>query len=94
MALQYLLGFYDGDGNYRGGYSARILNTKKVFLEEIKEIFEIPNKVVLNAKEKVDTKTGTIIWKARFQLSLGKDLFKQMLYSKRTSLKRKRPKIN
>ena len=32
LALNFLMGFYDGDGNYRGGMSARILNSKKTFL--------------------------------------------------------------
>ncbi len=85
------MGFYDGDGNYRGGMSARILNSKKTFLEEIVDLFDIPNKVNINSKYSIDKKTYKIIWKTGYQLHLGTDLFNQMLLSYENSLQRKRP---
>ncbi len=91
LALNFLMGFYDGDGNYRGGMSARILNTKKTFLEEIVDLFDIPNKVNINSKYSIDKKTYKIIWKTGYQLHLGTDLFNQMLLSYENSLQRKRP---
>jgi hypothetical protein len=91
LALNFLMGFYDGDGNYRGGMSARILNSKKKFLEEIADLFDIPNNVNVNAKNYIDKNTFQIIWKTRYQLHLGTDIFKQILLSYETSLDRKRP---
>lgn len=91
LALKFLIGFYDGDGNYRGGMSARILNSKKLFLEEIANLFEVPNEVKVNAKKYIDKETNKIIWKTRYQLHLGTDLFNQMLLSYEDSLQRKRP---
>jgi len=91
MALDYLMGFYDGDGSYRGGYSAAIYNSKKLFLEEIKDLFEIPNKISVNSKEKIDKKSGEIIWKTKYRLHFGSDLFKQLLNVRKDSLNRKRP---
>ena len=37
VALAFLLGYYDGDGTYIGGRSARITSGSKPFLEHIKE---------------------------------------------------------
>jgi len=91
LALNFLMGSYDGDGNYRGGMSARILNSKKSFLEEIVDLFDIPNEVNINSKYYIDKKTNKIIWKTRYQLHLGKNLFNQMLLSYENSLQRKRP---
>ncbi len=91
LALNFLIGFYDGDGNYRGGMSARILNSKKTFLEEIVDLFEIPNKVNINAEKYIDKETNKVIWKTKYQLHLGTDLFNQMLLSYEKSLERKRP---
>jgi hypothetical protein len=91
LALNFLIGFYDGDGNYRGGMSARILNSKKKFLEGIADLFGIPNQVNINAEKYIDKETNKIIWKPRYQLHLGTDIFNQMLLSYENSLERKRP---
>ena len=45
VALAFLLGYYDGDGSYGGGRSATIVASSKQFLEHIKELFGIKNKV-------------------------------------------------
>lgn len=71
--------------------SARILNSKKKFLEEITDLFGISNKVYVNAKKVIDEKTGKVIQKTRYQLHLGPELFRQMLLAYKESLKRKRP---
>ncbi|MHA2391843.1 MAG: hypothetical protein ACXAEX_07725 [Promethearchaeota archaeon] len=91
LALNFLIGFYDGDGNYRGGMSARILNSKKKFLEEIIDLFNIPNEVKINAEKFINKSTNKVVWKTRYQLHLGTYLFKQMLLSYENSLSRKRP---
>jgi len=91
LALRFLIGFYDGDGSYRGGMSAIILNSKKEFLNRIVELFDIPNEVKINNKKVIDEKTGKIVWKTRYRLSLGPELFRQMLRSFDKSLQRKRP---
>lgn len=91
LALNFLMGFYDGDGNHHGGMSARIVNTKKSFLDEIVDLYRIPNNVNVNNKRKVDKKTQKVVWKTRYQLSLGPELFEQMLLSYENSLQRKRP---
>ena len=91
LALNFLLGFYDGDGNYRGGLSARILNSKKKFLDDIVDLFDIPNEVNINAEKFLDKETNKVIWKTRYQLHLGTDLFNQMLLAYKNSLQRKRP---
>ncbi len=91
LALRFLLGFYDGDGNYRGGMSARILNSKKIFLEEVADLFSISNEVNVNAKKEFDEKTGKINCKTRYQLHLGPEIFRQILLSYENSLQRKRP---
>jgi hypothetical protein len=91
LVLNFLIGFYDGDGSYSGGMTARIINSKKDFLEEIKALYMIQNKVNTNAEEVVDNVTGKIVWKRRYQLYIGPELFKQMLLSFEDSLQRKRP---
>jgi len=91
LALNFLMGFYDGDGNHHGGMSARILNSKKKFLEEVVELYQIPNKININRKRKIDKKTRNVVWKTSYQLFLGPKLFEQMLLSYKDSLQRKRP---
>ena len=71
LALNFLMGFYDGDGNHRGGMAARILNSKKEFLEEIVKLYKIPNRVFITRKKKIDKKTQKIVWKSLYQISLG-----------------------
>jgi len=92
VAHAWLLGFYDGDGEYHGGYSANVGGASKELLLEIKELFEIKNEV----KEK--TKPGAqreifgreFISKGYWILYLGPNVFKRMLSSYDKSLDRKR----
>ena len=93
VALAFLLGFYDGDGTYMGFRSARILSSSKLILEQIKELFEIKNKV-LPAKV-----PGEIAWafdreyvsKGLYSLALGPKLFDMMMNSFEHSMDRKCP---
>ncbi len=91
LALRFLLGFYDGDGNLHSRMSARILNSKKEFLIGIKDLFDIPNNVGKNNEKLIDTKTDKVLWKPRYFLYLGTEIFRQMLLSYENSLQRKRP---
>ena len=44
-----------------------------------------------DSKEKIDKKSGEIIWKTRYRLHFGSDLFKQMPNVRKDSLNRKKP---
>ncbi len=87
IALSFLLGFYDGDGNYRGGRSARIYSSSKELLEEIKDVYKIKNKVNPlrpNFGEDVIKKDSM------YYITPGPDLFEQMLKTYKDSMQRKR----
>jgi len=93
VALAFLLGFYDGDGSYKGGRQAKIYASSKQFLEDIKELFEIKNKIL---EEKAP---GETVWlfdekyisKGFYSLALGPKLFDMMINSYEDSMQRKRP---
>ena len=93
VALAFLLGYYDGDGQYIGGRSARIISGSKPFLEHIKEIFGIKNRVLTKAAigEVVLMFDHYIISKGAYSLALGLELFDMMMNSYKDSMKRKRP---
>ncbi len=93
VALAFLLGFYDGDGTYRGSRSTRIFAISKPFLEHIKELFEIKNKI-LTAKapgEEAWAFDRKYISKGFYSLALGPKLFDMMMSSYKDSMRRKRP---
>ncbi|MFX1325355.1 MAG: LAGLIDADG family homing endonuclease [Promethearchaeota archaeon] len=81
--LSFLLGFYDGDGTYTEKMSARIFNTNKKFLEEVKNFYGIKNVIRKANKPKEDHKQN-------YYLTLGPILFKAMLESYKYSMIRKR----
>jgi hypothetical protein len=93
VALAFLLGFYDGDGTYEGGRSARIYASSKPFLEHIKGLFGIKNKVLTTVAPGEDAWVfdQKYISKGMFSLSLGPKLFDMMMNSYKDSMKRKRP---
>jgi len=93
VALAFLLGFYDGDGTYEGGRSARIYASSKPFLEHIKGLFGIKNKVLTTVAPREDAWVfdQKYISKGVFSLSLGPKLFDMMMNSYKDSMKRKRP---
>ncbi|NVM43776.1 MAG: zinc-ribbon domain-containing protein [Candidatus Lokiarchaeota archaeon] len=92
VALGYLLGFYDGDGTYKGGKSAGIYAKNKTYLNHIKELFKIKNKIITT---KVPGEIGLVFdqectLKGCYRISLGPKLFEIMMKSYDGSLKRKR----
>jgi len=93
IAHAWLLGYYDGDGNYRGGYSARVKASSKDLLLEMKELFEIRNEVrTINEKGDSFVVYGKeTISLGYYALTLGVDVFRHMLSSYIYSMKRKRP---
>jgi len=93
VALAFLLGFYDGDGTYRGGRSARIYASSKQFLEHIKELFEIKNKVfkAMEPGEETWVLDRKCVSKGFYSLALGPKLYDMMINSYKYSMKRKRP---
>jgi hypothetical protein len=82
-ALSFLLGFFDGDGSYRGGLSAAIYNTNKRLLDEIKVLYKIENRVRLHS---ITTEHSI-----EYSLALGPDLYRVMLEVYKDSMRRKRP---
>lgn len=93
IAYSWLLGLYDGDGHYRGGYSAEIYSSNEQLLQEIKKLFECPNEV------RTLTEPGEIklifsketICKGYYVITTGSEIFKRMVLSYRNSMQRKRP---
>jgi hypothetical protein len=92
-ALAWLLGYFDGDGQYfrKGRYVAKIFSASRSILKEIENYFESPNKVRLGKRvilSKEQKARGTIgeCW----YLTLGPELYKGMLEAYTNSLQRKR----
>ncbi|TKJ27070.1 MAG: hypothetical protein CEE42_03135 [Promethearchaeota archaeon Loki_b31] len=92
VALAFLLGFYDGDGSYGGGRSARIYASSKQFLTHIKELFEIKNKIITAIAPGEDAWAfdQRYVSKGMYSLALGPKLFDMMMNSYEHSMKRKR----
>lgn len=93
IAFAWLLGFYDGDGRYRGGYCAELYSSNKKLLEEIKEFFECPNEVRF-LREPGEIKlifNKETICEGYYILTTGSEIFKCMLLSYSNSMQRKRP---
>ncbi|GAG49959.1 unnamed protein product [marine sediment metagenome] len=92
-ALAWLLGIFDADGGYRGGRSGLIYSSSEQLLEDLKELFDIKNGV----NEAV--KPGTVkfafdrayISKGFYSITLGPDLYEEIINSFKGGLKRKRP---
>ncbi len=91
LALAFLLGFYDGDGSWFGGYSAEIYSSNKEILIQIKRAFQIEYPVRKTKNKVVDSFTGEIIHRAAYRITLGVKLFEKMIKSYDGSMKRKRP---
>jgi hypothetical protein len=92
VALGYLLGFYDGDGAYKGGKSAVIYAKNKRYLNHIKELFEIKNKIITT---KVPGEIGLVFdqeyeFEGCYRISLRPRLLEIMMNAYGGSLKRKR----
>lgn len=94
IAFAWLLGYYDGDGNLKK-YSQRVLSSVKNLLEEIKEFFESPNRIITikEAGEKDFVMNKEIISSGFYSLTLGPEVFRKMLSSYSNSMDRKRELI-
>ena len=96
IALAYLLGYYDGDGTLekRGNQmSARIYSSNKKFLDQVRKVFGIKNKVYTNTEPgEIRYIFGkTVVCKGYYFLTLGVEVFTGMLNSFSDSMQRKRP---
>ncbi len=93
VALAFLLGFYDGDGTYKGDRQARIYVSSKDFLEHIKKLFKIKNKIITAVApgEDIWVFDQKYISKGVYSLALGPKLFDMMMNSYEYSMERKRP---
>ncbi len=93
IAHSWLLGFYDGDGQHKNGYSALIFSSNEVFLNEIKELFESPNEVhtTVEPGTEISVLGKKTISIGFYKLTLGPEVFKRMLLSYKHSMVRKRP---
>jgi hypothetical protein len=87
IALSYLLGFYDGDGNYRGGRSGRIYSSSRELLEEIKNVYKIKNDV---HPLRPSLKADEIKEDSKYYISPGPKLLEQMFNTYKDSMQRKR----
>lgn len=76
LYLAFLLGYFDGDGTVK---TSKITSGSKKFLEQIKDLFRIKNKIHIR--------------KGAYDLYLGADLFNEMLDNYSKSLKRKRIRL-
>ncbi|MFX1501287.1 MAG: hypothetical protein ACFFDH_10035 [Promethearchaeota archaeon] len=90
--LAFLLGYFDGDGKQG---TTKISSGSRIFLNQIKEYFKIRNKVLFQKTEFYDSLKNRIVRGSTYTLSLGPDLFNDMLANYQNSLTRKRiPKYN
>ena len=103
MALTFLSGFYDGDGSYdQKGNSAKIFNSNKKFIDEIKNLFGLPGKIYVDPIERLNKEDLEAFEpsdyaritrkKPRYSLVIGSKTFKKMINVYPGGLKRKRPK--
>lgn len=87
LALSFLAGFFDGDGSYRGDLTARIFDTNKEFLDEIKEYFEIPNEPRISNRAEDSETRNRDLW----VLHLSPEIFQAMCEAFDSPMGRKRP---
>ena len=91
IAFSFILGFYDGDGTYLGGRQAKIYNSNKKFLDELKKLFEIEN-IVRKQTVYNDIEEDNINYqKGVYYLTLSPNIFDLMISSFLHSMSRKRP---
>jgi len=93
LYLAFLLGYYDGDG-IKG--TSRIKSASKKFLEQIQSLFNIKNQIkLIEKKNKIRNHNGFIrVIKGKcYALTLGSELFNEMIENYENSLKRKRFKF-
>jgi len=86
LYLAFLLGFFDGDGKQG---TSRIVTGSKKFLKQIKEKFNLNNKIYLKISRGTFIRGKEIKGKG-YSMSLGAELFNEMLDNYEYSLLRKR----
>jgi len=85
LYLAFLLGFYDGDGKTG---TTRIITGSKIFLEQIKSHFNLPFKIY---EKRSRSFIGTRLIKGHgYSMSLGIELYNEMLANYHNSLQSKR----
>ncbi|MFX0073845.1 MAG: LAGLIDADG family homing endonuclease [Candidatus Hermodarchaeota archaeon] len=99
LMLAYLLGLYDGDGTLAfnkkdSKISPSIASSNLEFLKQIKHYFSLSYDIQKFTNVKYDYKRNRDVIGDCFKLSLGLELFKQMMSLKIDSLKRKRINID
>lgn len=85
LELAFLLGYYDGDGKTN---KTIICSGSLKFLEKIKEKYILPFKIVTNKRSHYYK--GKLIAGTSYELSLGAQLFNEMMVNYEDSLLRKR----
>jgi hypothetical protein len=83
--LAFLLGYFDGDGKQN---STMICSSSRIFMEQIKEKFQIPFKITrIESEGNID---GRKIVGTAYTMCLGAKLFNEMMDNYKNSLPRKR----
>ena len=91
IACAWLLGFYDGDGTYMGGRQAKIYNSNKKILDEIKKFYGCENNVNIQTPRDEIIESEIQTKKPLYYLTLGPEVFEAMIFSYDQSMLRKRP---
>ncbi len=91
IALAWLLGFFDGDGTYIGGNQAKIYNSNKKLLDEIRNYYEIVNNVHRQSENDKFYDTDIESKLPIYYLTLGPEIYELMISSYQDSMQRKRP---
>ena len=87
LFLAFLLGYYDGDGDQS---TIRITSGIRIFLKQIKTMFNIKYALLFYKTECYDSIRDVIVKGSSYSLCLGPNLFNELLYNYEFSLKRKR----
>ncbi len=83
--LAFLLGYFDGDGQQN---TTKICSGSKIFLKQIKESFNLPFNITHNKDVSIIDQRE--IHGERYYLTLGAELFNEMMKNYKNSLPRKR----
>lgn len=94
IACGWLLGFYDGDGTYMGGRQAKVYNSNKKILDDIKKYFGVENNVNVQTPRDKIIDSDIQSKKPIHYLTLGPEVFEAMIFSYDHSMQRKRPNEN
>ena len=101
IALAFLHGFFDGDGHYYGGSCGAVYSSSRPFLEHLKVIYNIDNTIREHFHKSVPNDSQVIYVKEMqddgikpyYHLTLGSELYENMIKSYNNGLERKRPQV-